>query len=236
MTLLCSYSLGGIVSVLTCDTRRVVTFGNKDIKIPISDADSKIHQITDSIFCAGGGFDSIVNFIVENVKERILRPVDTLRIENIIKDIDELVQIKYKKDLKKGICSQILIAGFNVLGVHFTLNYNPDAEADERLFYQTLEYGAFGLSGAFPEGYEGALSSLQEASSQIHANMTESEMAQTLLISIAKLQQVIHLAEPNEVSETLCYSIVLRERGSTKPIIISNKLNIIEPESDEVTE
>lgn len=236
MTLICSYSLGGIVSVLTCDTRRVVTFGSKDIKIPISDVDSKIHQITDSIICAGGGFDSIANFVVKNVKERLLRPVDTLRIENIIKEIDEIVQIKYKSDLKKDIRSQILISGFNVLGLHFTLNYDPNAEVDERFFYQNLEYGNFTVSGAFPKGYEDTLSSLQEASSQIHANMTEPEMAQTLLISIAKLQQVIHLAEPNEVSETLCYSIVLRERGSTKPIIISNKLNIIETESDEVTE
>lgn len=231
MTLLCSYSIGGIASVLTCDTRRTMTLGKMDI--PISDADSKIHQITDSIVCAGGGSEAITDFVIRLLKKKLSKPIQTLRIESVIEDIDEDVQDTIKKHLKKGDPAQILITGFNVLGTWFTLNYVPTQDKEERIFYQVLRYGELTVSGAFPEGYEGELKSLKEASSHIHVNMTETEIAQTLLLSIANLQQAIYSAEPDKVSESLCYSIVLRDKGTNTPVVVSNKVNIISSEGGE---
>lgn len=225
MTLLCSYSIGGILSILTSDTRRVMTLGKT--LIPIADAESKIHQITDSIVCAGGGYDAISDFVIKELKNKILKPIDTLRIEEFVEDIDEVVQVRFKEQLKDDKPSQILISGFNFLGTSFTLNYVPDEGKGERVSYNVLTYGTFNLAGAFPEGYEGTISSLQEVSHHIHGEMTGTEMAETLLLSIANLQQAIHLAEPNKVSEWLCYSIVLRDMETKSTIVLSDKVNIL---------
>lgn len=194
-------------------------------ELRIKDSPSKIHQITDRLICVGGGFDCLKDYVIEQLKENCSSPFIEFDIKDKVRAIDEKVQIKFSKEIKKDKRAQIMVVGFSEIGSTYIVNYIPnEKDVENRINFELVPYGQFYLSAAVPEGFEHVPQIIAASSHQIRRDMTSAEMAQCLLMAIANVQNEMFATAPQKVSEWLCYSLILWDKERLTPMMLSNKI------------
>lgn len=233
MTLIISFNVGDIASILTCDTRQVINFFGKELRI--KDSDRKIHKISENAICAGGGMDAVFDYVVSLLKKFQLTSMADIYGKLTI--IDEMVQKQFRKSFNKDEVSQIFFTGLSEIGTSSILYYLPHEKSiEDRIKYEILNRGGFSISCATPESFLTADwfgNDLANIRKTLHGGMSNGEILQQILGSIGLVHYKAYEHDPVDVSEWMCYAAILRDPSSASNVFIDGKLNVLGGESDE---
>ncbi len=201
MTLIRTYAIGGKICMISTDTKKVLKFFGQTLNLP--NEETKIHRISDNFIAAGGGFNAIHEYVIEELKK--FSSNSALMITYHLRKISEKVPEEFKLSFK---VHPDLFFGIQIIGIDelskniFVIGYDMEngVSMDMAFYNQPI------ANIIAPGDYTPALS--RTGKLQLSDPTDVTKIAEDLLHYGMHSHYELIKDFPEEISNTFCYHIL----------------------------
>lgn len=222
MTLIQCATLGGILHVMTSDTRHVhfIEVGGKKHEYRFHDPNSKIKRISPFCLWGAGGLENLSDIIFEDLEKS-----NAVYIKDFIEPLERSVdRLRADKSQRFSLDSSEYPTMLKILG------YGEDGTTGEvgfysggEVYYEEFKFGNRYSSAIAPSKDEWDI--IRKTVKFNNPGVVEGYM-EACIEELAGIQQALHLNDSDSVSEIFCYTALFRDPDSGEFRCFEDKIEL----------
>ena len=208
MTLISTFGDGQSVCLIRGDTKQVFKLFGKTMKLP--DMETKIHRISDNFIAAGGGFNSIYEYVIKELISLNSNKATEIfiRLNSLAHTIPEKFATAF--NIHKDIFFAVQIIGFDIEGGSmYSITYN----VDDGVKISIVPSVGVGGNTIAPGDVTKAYDRLGDVNSAIRNKYDIFTLIEDLINYSMHLHYELMNDYPEEISNTFCYYVLALVNG-----------------------